>query len=128
VARSIAAADKFNADDDRNAAYCREVTALGWHCERRAEERRSASGAIDDDRIAVQAAIWFEALGGEVEREDVYPTAFGKLPREPLGHAASVNAGDFRPQTDSHQSLSSNGLISVRIARLLDQTAIVSAG
>jgi acetylornithine deacetylase/succinyl-diaminopimelate desuccinylase-like protein len=31
------------------------------------------SGAIDEGRIAAQVAIWFETLGGEVEREDVYP-------------------------------------------------------
>ncbi|MBV8285669.1 MAG: M20/M25/M40 family metallo-hydrolase [Hyphomicrobiales bacterium] len=31
------------------------------------------SGAIDEGRIAAQVAAWFEALGGEVEREDVYP-------------------------------------------------------
>ena len=31
------------------------------------------SGAIDEGRIAAQVATWFEALGGEVEREDVYP-------------------------------------------------------
>jgi succinyl-diaminopimelate desuccinylase len=31
------------------------------------------SGATDEGRIAAQAATWFEALGGEVEREDVYP-------------------------------------------------------
>jgi hypothetical protein len=31
------------------------------------------SGAIDERRIAAQMATWFEALGGEVEREDVRP-------------------------------------------------------
>lgn len=31
------------------------------------------SGAIGEGRIAAQAAAWFEALGGEVERADVYP-------------------------------------------------------
>ena len=31
------------------------------------------SGAVDEDRIAAQVAAWFEALGGIVEREDVYP-------------------------------------------------------
>ena len=31
------------------------------------------SGAIDERRIAAQAATWLEALGGKVESEDVYP-------------------------------------------------------
>ena len=31
------------------------------------------SGAVDEGRIAAQVAAWFEALGGLVEREDVYP-------------------------------------------------------
>ena len=31
------------------------------------------SGAIDEGRIAAQAATWLEALGGKVESEDVYP-------------------------------------------------------
>ena len=31
------------------------------------------SGAVDESRIAAQLATWFKALGGEVEREDVYP-------------------------------------------------------
>ena len=31
------------------------------------------SGAIDERRIAAHVATWFEALSGEVEREDVYP-------------------------------------------------------
>ena len=31
------------------------------------------SGAVDEGRIAAQVADWFEALGGDVEREDVHP-------------------------------------------------------
>ena len=31
------------------------------------------SGAIDEGRIAAQAATWLEALGGKVESEDVFP-------------------------------------------------------
>ena len=31
------------------------------------------SGAIDEGRIAAQAATWLEALGGKVVSEDVYP-------------------------------------------------------
>ena len=31
------------------------------------------SGAINEGQIAAQASAWFEALGGGVEREDVYP-------------------------------------------------------
>jgi acetylornithine deacetylase/succinyl-diaminopimelate desuccinylase-like protein len=31
------------------------------------------AGAIDESRIAAQVATWFEALGGEVECEDVFP-------------------------------------------------------
>jgi acetylornithine deacetylase/succinyl-diaminopimelate desuccinylase-like protein len=34
---------------------------------------RPPFGAIDEGRIAAQEATWFEAFGGEVEREDVYP-------------------------------------------------------
>jgi hypothetical protein len=32
-----------------------------------------APARFDEGRIAAQVATWFEALGGEVEHEDVYP-------------------------------------------------------
>jgi hypothetical protein len=49
-----------------------------------------APARFDEGRIAAQVATWFEALGDEVEREDVYlgrPNshgASGTRPRRPL--------------------------------------------
>ena len=74
MARLITRADKLTErtmiETQRIVEWLQRLVHIPSVVRRNAKVR---SGAIDEGRIAAQVAIWFDALGGEVEREDVYP-------------------------------------------------------